>query len=93
MPKPHPQRSRLDHFLHVNQLKPSHVSRTAGCSRQHLLRLRGGKALARISTAVHLAVAYPPPRPRRRSCGVVRCGRWLGMNVMSGVQPRSGERM
>jgi len=57
MPKTPPSRSRLDHFLHGNQLKPSHVARIAGCSRQQLLRLRRGRAAARITTAVQLAAA------------------------------------
>ena len=52
-----PQPSRLDRFLRENKLKPVHVAREAGVSRQQLLRLRKGIASARITTAVALVLA------------------------------------
>ena len=34
----------LEAFLKARKLRPAHVARAAGCSRQHLLRLRKGIA-------------------------------------------------
>jgi hypothetical protein len=47
----------LDKFLRENKLKPSRVAHEAGCSRQHLLRLRKGIASATITMAVRLVLA------------------------------------
>ena len=66
MPRRRPHPSRLDSFLRKNKLKPVHVAREAGVSRQQLLRLRKGIANARIRTAVRLTLA---------------CGRLLGRLV------------
>ena len=35
--------TKFDAFLRANKLKPSHVARVAGCSRQHLLAVRKGQ--------------------------------------------------
>ena len=34
--------TKLERFLKQNKLKPAWVAREAGCSRQHLLRIRAG---------------------------------------------------
>ena len=35
--------TRLEGFLKMNGIKPAHLARESGYSRQHLLRLRGGR--------------------------------------------------
>lgn len=35
--------TKLETFLRAHGLKPAHVAREAGCSRQHLLRVRFGR--------------------------------------------------
>jgi hypothetical protein len=52
-----PKCTKLDKFLRENKLKPSRVAYEAGCSRQHLLRLRKGIASATITMAVRLVLA------------------------------------
>lgn len=42
MSRRHPPRTKLERFLNDNNLKPAWVAREAGCSRQHLLRIRTG---------------------------------------------------
>lgn len=52
-----PQRSdgtRLDTFMEANKLRPTNVAREAGISRQHLLRIRSGKADPTILTAMRI---------------------------------------
>ena len=46
--------TRLDAFLKTNDLKVSKVAREAGISRQHLFRLRKGRAEATILTALRI---------------------------------------
>ena len=52
-----PRCSKLDEFFGANKLKPSRVAREAGCSRQHLLRLRKGMASPTVTMAVRLVLA------------------------------------
>ncbi len=42
MPQRRVRATKLDRFLWTNSIKPAHIAREAGCSRQHLYRMRAG---------------------------------------------------
>jgi transcriptional regulator with XRE-family HTH domain len=56
--------TRLQAFLTTNEIKPAHLARESGISRQHLLRLR--QAVAEPTRAVMVALAGGCTRLIRR---------------------------
>src|SRR5437764_857871 len=49
--------SRLERFLRSRGIKPAHLARESGYSRQHLLRLRHGRMLPSLTCIATLTLA------------------------------------
>ncbi len=49
--------TRLDAFLKANDIRPVDLTREAGISRQHILRLRNGEMEPRRKTIVAIVLA------------------------------------
>jgi transcriptional regulator with XRE-family HTH domain len=63
--------TRLQSFIAANEIKPAHLARASGVSRQHLLRLRRGVMDPRRITMVLLA----------RGCSYL-LGRWVSADEL-----------
>jgi hypothetical protein len=52
-----PRSTRLEHFLHMHGIKPAHLARESGYSRQHLLRIRYGRLQPSLTCIAALVIA------------------------------------
>ena len=52
-----PHSTRLEKYLHSRGIKPAHLARESGYSRQHLLRIRFGRILPSLTCIAAIVIA------------------------------------